>query len=69
MLVKVALDPQSACHLIDLGDRRLPQQWAQKIFHILLQGLGEDNKSSPVRKLSPVEDSHPFSPGRVTVTP
>lgn len=42
LLVKVALDPQGTCHLIDLGDRCLPQQWTQKIFHILLQGLGRE---------------------------
>lgn len=38
LLIKVALDPKGTGHLIDLGDRCLPQQWAQKIFHILLQG-------------------------------
>lgn len=43
LLIKVALDPKGTSHLIDLGDRCLPQQWAQKIFHILLQGLGEDD--------------------------
>lgn len=37
-MIKVALDPKGTGHLIDLGDRCLPQQWAQKIFHILLQG-------------------------------
>lgn len=38
LMIKVALDPKGTGHLIDLGDRCLPQQWAQKIFHILLQG-------------------------------
>lgn len=54
LLIKVALDPKGTSHLIDLGDRCLPQQWAQKIFHILLQGLGEDDGSDLVRR--------PFSP-------
>lgn len=36
LLIKVALDSKSTCHLINLGDRRLSQQWAQKFFHILL---------------------------------
>lgn len=48
LLIKVALDPAGTGHLIDLGDRCLPQQWAQKIFHILLQGLGK-MMDQPVR--------------------
>ena len=50
LLIKVALDPKGTGHLIDLGDRCLPQQWAQKIFHILLQGLGEDDGSGLIRR-------------------
>lgn len=55
LLIKVALDPKGTGHLIDLGDRCLPQQWAQKIFHILLQGLGEDDGSGLVRRPFPPE--------------
>lgn len=36
LLIKVALDSKSTCHLVNLGDRCLSQQWAQKFFHILL---------------------------------
>lgn len=68
LLVKVALDPQSTRHLIDLGDRYLSHHWAQKIFHILLQGLEEDDKSDQVRH-SPLTDPHPLSPERIRTQP
>lgn len=36
LLIKVAFDSKSTSHLINLGERCLSQQWAQKFFHILL---------------------------------
>lgn len=62
LFIKIALDPYSTCHLINLGDRCLPQQRAQKVFHILLQSLGKDEKSDLVYSHSYLTESHPFSP-------
>lgn len=36
LLIKVALDSKSPCHLINLGDGCSSQLWAQKLFHVLL---------------------------------